>query len=485
MRKPVIRLNSAWVVVGLAVLLAAAVALVVTLTSSSPRASEVSQRLLTTADLPLGWSATISQSSSIDLPRNACLSTLTVNPTKHARGASSSFIERSGLPAMGEYLSKGPTVASEYASAVRALATCHALTFTQDKHTYRATISPITLASVGSGSAAYALQFAVGGLSVSTDIALFHTTSYLGELVYSDSAPPLAATVEALEREAAAKAEGKSPAVATTSIVSVRVRIARTSMGDVGYRMIGSGPPLILIMGYGGTMEVWDPQFVDALSQHHTVVIFDNAGVGESTALPSPLTIDAMANQTAALIKALGLERPDVLGWSMGGMIAQALAVEHPSLVGRLVLCATFPGTGTVKPSQLAINDLKSTSSTRQLSVLFPSNQAAAKESFTIAIGDYQPSSLTPSAVVNGQTNAVDKWFNGLDMAGTMTADIQSPTLVADGVLDRLDPTANDHRLAALIPHARLLLYPDAGHAFLFQDETSFVPVVDAFLSGA
>ena len=108
--------------------------------------------------------------------------------------------------------------------------------------------------------------------------------------------------------------------------------------------MIGSGPSLVLIMGYGGTMQTWDPRFVNTLAMHNQVVIFDNAGIGDTQALPAPLTIDAMADQTSALISALGLGRTDVLGWSMGGMIAQALAVRHPAQVRRLVLCATFPG---------------------------------------------------------------------------------------------------------------------------------------------
>ena len=134
---------------------------------------------------------------------------------------------------------------------------------------------------------------------------------------------------------------GSSPATpsspaSASSVVSAPVQLAHTTAGLVGYRIVGSGPPLVLVMGYAGTMEVWDPRFVDALAKHYRVVIFDNAGVGQTQALPAPLTIDAMADQTGALISALGLGRPDVLGWSMGGMIVQALAVRHPAQVRRL-----------------------------------------------------------------------------------------------------------------------------------------------------
>src|ERR1700761_6381799 len=156
---------------------------------------------------------------------------------------------------------------------------------------------------------------------------------------------------------AAPSACGSAPKAtpAVESVVSAPVRIAHTSLGAVGYRSVGSGPPLVLIMGYGLTMESWDPRLVHALAEHHRVVMFDNSGIGHTRPLPAPVSIGAMAGQASALITTLGLGRPDVLGWSMGGMIAQALAVLHPAQVRRLVLCATYPGTGAaVVPSATA-----------------------------------------------------------------------------------------------------------------------------------
>jgi pimeloyl-ACP methyl ester carboxylesterase len=268
-----------------------------------------------------------------------------------------------------------------------------------------------------------------------------------------------------------------------TGIVAVAVQTAHTKLGTVGYRSYGSGPPLVLIMGYGGTMESWDPRFVDALAKHHRVVVFDNAGIGDTHALASPLTIDAMSNQTSALIDSLHLGKPDVLGWSMGGMIAQALAVKHPTQVRRLVLCATFPGTGTVvQPPQAAINALSSTNPKTVAAALFPANQTAAAAAFGTAIAGY-PSAAAPSAaVISAQASAIKQWWDDADPAATRTAKITAPTLVADGTLDRLDPVINSHGLAKLIAKAKLVLYPDAGHAFLFQDQTAFTPVIESFL---
>jgi pimeloyl-ACP methyl ester carboxylesterase len=268
-----------------------------------------------------------------------------------------------------------------------------------------------------------------------------------------------------------------------TGIVAVAVQTAHTKLGTVGYRSYGSGPPLVLIMGYGGTMESWDSRFVDALAKHYRVVIFDNAGVGDTHALASPLTIDAMADQTSALIDSLHLGKPDVLGWSMGGMIAQALAVKHPTQVQRLVLSATFPGTGTVvQPTQAAINALSSTNPNTVAAALVPANQAAAAAAFGAAIAGY-PSAAAPSAaVITAQASAIKQWWDDADPAAARTAKITAPTLVADGTLDRLDPVINSHALAKLIHGAKLVLYPDAGHAFLFQDETAFIPVIESFL---
>jgi pimeloyl-ACP methyl ester carboxylesterase len=273
-----------------------------------------------------------------------------------------------------------------------------------------------------------------------------------------------------------------SPASAS-SVVSVPVRIAHTTLGPVGYRVVGSGPPLVMIMGYAGTMEVWDPRFVDALAQHYRVVIFDNAGVGQTQALPAPLTIDAMADQTSALISALGLGRPDVLGWSMGGMIAQALTVRHPAQVRRLVLCATFPGTGAaVVPSQAVVQAL---TSSNPGPYLYPANQAAAWDAFVAAISRYPAASSAPAAVIAAQGNASLGWFVGTDPAGRRIATIEVPTLIADGTADRIDATANDRVLAGLIGGSRMVLYPDAGHAFLFQEGTPFTSLVESFFGGA
>ena len=270
---------------------------------------------------------------------------------------------------------------------------------------------------------------------------------------------------------------GSSPGMApgTASVVSAPVRTAHTSLGAVSYRVVGTGPPLVLIMGYGWTMDDWDPLLVHALAHHNRVVMFDNSGTGQTQQLPPPYSIDAMANQTSALMDTLHLGRADVLGWSMGGMIAQALAVLHPAQVRRLILCATNPGNGqAVVPSATA----------RQDSSDFPANQAAASNAFKAAIAEYPPAPAVSLATKGVQGFAISDWWTGNDPAGHEVAKISAPTLIADGTDDQLAPAANDRILARLIPGARLVLYPDSGHAFLFQDWTRFASLVDSFLTG-
>jgi pimeloyl-ACP methyl ester carboxylesterase len=300
-----------------------------------------------------------------------------------------------------------------------------------------------------------------------------------------------AGTTAAPGRTTAAPAS-TTPASTTTAGVAARsievvdapTRIARTAAGPVGYREVGAGSPVVLIMGLSGSMDDWQPAFVSSLAAHHTVVVFDNAGVGQTAALPSPLSITAMANQTSELISALGLGRTAVLGWSMGGMIAQALAVLHPAQVSRLILAATQPGTGNALPVPAsAAAAVVSPNPGTVLSVLFPPGQARAEQAYAIGILRYPDFYQASRAITAAQGLAVQQWIAGNDPAGRQLAQLRLPTLVADGTEDQLDPVANDRLLADTIPAAKLLLYPDAGHAFLFQDLASFLRAVQQFLT--
>ena len=282
----------------------------------------------------------------------------------------------------------------------------------------------------------------------------------------------------------AAPGSTPAPTASGPSIVGTGVQTVRTADGTVAYRSLGTGTPLILLMGYGGSIDSWEPSFIDTLAAHYRVITPNNAGVGRTTTLSSPLTITAMAQQTSAFITALGLGPSNVLGWSMGGMIAQALTVLHPSQVHRLVLCATLPGDGDVTmPSAAALAKLADTSDpTALLSLLFPASASAATSAFVQGILSFPSPYQANQAAVAAQTVALQSWTSGAEPAGREIADIRVPTLVADGAEDPLGPRPDDQHLAATIPGAQLVIYPGAAHGFLFQDQSTFVPRLEQFL---
>jgi pimeloyl-ACP methyl ester carboxylesterase len=283
-------------------------------------------------------------------------------------------------------------------------------------------------------------------------------------------------------RAASSASPSSSPSTDPVSIVDAPTLVAHTALGEVGYREVGQGSPILLITGYSASMDNWAPSFVDALAAHHRVVVFDNAGVGETAALPGPLTISGMADQTSALIAALRLHRPTVLGWSMGGMIAQALAVRHPEQVGRLVLAATQAGDGRSLPvPAAAAAALNSPNPLVVLSVLFPADQSAAAQAYLAGILEYPGLYGASAAVRAEQTTAIDEWFAGQDPSGLEVGRIHVPIVVADGAQDALDPAPNAWILAHAVHGAQVLLFPDAGHAFLFQDSAEVVPLLDWF----
>lgn len=276
---------------------------------------------------------------------------------------------------------------------------------------------------------------------------------------------------------------------AAPSVISAPVQIAQTRDGAVGYRSVGRGPALVLIMGFTGTMDDWPPAFVDGLALTHRVIVFDNAGIGRTTMPAGTLTIDSMADQTDALISALHLGRVDVLGWSMGGMIAQALAVLHPWDVGRLVLGATVPGNGNVtQPGATVVNALAGAPSggaTALLSLLFPAGDTTDLNAYVESITAYPGFYLAPPSVMETQLGAIETWTLGTDPAGRRIGRIASQTLVADGTDDAIVPVANDYALTRAIPRSRLVLYPGAGHGFMFQDRVAWTEAVDEFLGGS
>lgn len=287
---------------------------------------------------------------------------------------------------------------------------------------------------------------------------------------------------------AVAVAASGAEAAPRPTAVTAQTRTVRVDGGlTLGYRVFGSGRPVVLIQGLSGSMDGWDPTFLDALAARgHRIVVFDNEGIGRSTTRPGTLSIRAMGDDTAALIRALGLRQPDVVGWSMGGMIAQSLAVRHPRSLRRLVLLATAPGDGKAVPplpDALALLTGQNANPAALLGFLFGPGHADAQAAYVrhiVARKNFAP--VAPPAVTALQTAASGVWIGGGDRSGKRISRLRMPVLVGGGALDHLLPVGNQRHLAAVIPHAQLVVYGDAAHGFFLQHARTFGPRLARFL---
>jgi pimeloyl-ACP methyl ester carboxylesterase len=267
------------------------------------------------------------------------------------------------------------------------------------------------------------------------------------------------------------------------SITDAPIRTVQAGQGKIGYRSVGEGRPLVLVMGLAGTMDAWPPGFVDALAARRRVITFDNEGIRHTTLGAGTLTIRRMADDAASLIRALRLRRADVLGWSMGGMIAQSLARRHPRLVRRLVLCATAPGDGRATPPAADVITQLVAGTANALQLLFPPGHDSAGRAYIKATTSYPNAAPGgPPEIVSAQTAATATWLGGGDPSGRPLRRLRLPVLVGGGALDRLLPVANQRYLARALPNATLRVYRDAAHGFLFQHRRAFLRQIQRFL---
>jgi pimeloyl-ACP methyl ester carboxylesterase len=261
---------------------------------------------------------------------------------------------------------------------------------------------------------------------------------------------------------------------------------------SMGYRTGGTGPALVMIIGRGATMAEWDPQFIAQFITDHRVVVFDNRGVGTSDN-PSTATLTAqqMAKDTLGLMNALDIKSADLLGWSMGGMIAQQVTIDAPGRVDRLVLCATSPGGSHAKqPSEAVQKEMDSPdlSTATLLTLSFPPDKAgltgAVNYAFRVATQpDLVPGSFTISSATRAnQEKATAQWKSADGGSYDELPGVRQPTFVLWGADDQVEPPYNDQLIVDRVPGARKMVFPDAGHGFLFQDAVPVGQAIRAFL---
>ena len=291
-----------------------------------------------------------------------------------------------------------------------------------------------------------------------------------------------------------ATAVGPPAVAASESVLLQPVQYVDVPGARLGYREAGQGRPLVLIVGFAVTMSEWEKGFVDELARHHRVILFDNRAVGTSTGSVRRLSVAQMARDTAAFIDKVVGGPADVLGWSMGGFIAQELAITSPSSVRRLVLTSTNcggPDSEQISAPVLAILSSPTATTEQRLGILFPPNRMADGEAWVASIGatfaanNYLPadSLIVPPATEQAQIRAIGPdWYGRGDGTCERLGQIAAPTLVAAGRQDEVIPSVNHRALVRGIPDATSRVYSDAGHAFLFQPGLRFARTVDRFL---
>jgi pimeloyl-ACP methyl ester carboxylesterase len=269
----------------------------------------------------------------------------------------------------------------------------------------------------------------------------------------------------------------------TQFVESNRIRFA--------YRRFGkpNGVPLVFNQHFRGTMDYWDPAVTDGLAMHREVILFNNAGVSSSSG-EAPTSVQEMAANATAFIEALGLTKVDVLGFSIGGMVAQEIAVQAPDLARRLILVGTGPRGADMSTSKsaeifagaydppehlwLAVHFSQSSSS-RVAGLAFLKRKLLRK--------DRDPEVTDEAGAA--QREAITKYYRPAASALDYLKDIRQPTLIVQGSNDVIVPTVNSYILQQNLPNAELIVYPDANLGSFYQYPELFVSQADQFLTSA
>jgi pimeloyl-ACP methyl ester carboxylesterase len=271
-------------------------------------------------------------------------------------------------------------------------------------------------------------------------------------------------------------------------------RVAADSGIEYAYRTLGEGDvPLVLLQHFRGNLDNWDPALIDALAADRRVVTFDNVGVGATTGT-TPNTAEAMARGAIAFLEAMEFQRVDLLGFSLGSFVAQEIALIRPDLLRRVVLASSAPqgaaGMHGWAPEVIGAVGVPEVTPQGYLSVFFAptdtsreQGQQAAGRIFGARTNDRDEPTTWQTR--QAQYDAVCSWGIPNHSLLQRVAAIDLPVFVANGDSDPMILPRYSYLLAGLLPDARVTIYPDSAHGFLFQHHGQFAADVNAFLNEA
>ena len=276
----------------------------------------------------------------------------------------------------------------------------------------------------------------------------------------------------------------------TTSHQDAATRTVRVDGTSFAYRDLGprTGTPVIFLNHLAAVLDNWDPRVVDGIASQRRVITFDNRGVGASEGR-TPSSISQMAKDAVAFIRALGLDEVDLLGFSMGGFVAQVIAEDQPDLVRKIILAGTGPagGEGIDKVTLLTYLDVARGALTFRDAkyYLFFTKTANGRSQARAFLKRLKERTENRDKAISipsfrAHLKAIHGW--GVQQPTDLSR-IQHQVFVANGDHDRMVPTRNSADLARRLPNARLKIYPDAGHGGIFQHHTEFVPEALDFLT--
>lgn len=268
-----------------------------------------------------------------------------------------------------------------------------------------------------------------------------------------------------------------------------------SAANDIEYAYRDTGPenaggvPLVLLQHFRGNLDNWDPALIDTLASTRRVITFDNTGVGGSTGT-TPNTVEQMAHDAIAFMAALDLGQVDLLGFSIGSFVAQQIALTRPAIVRRLVLASAAPqgasGMHGWAPEVIGAVGPPEPNPGGYLGVFFapsPSSRQAGQEALRRMYARTEDRDAATSwATREAQYDAVCTWGIPDHAKLQRLSCLTMPVFVADGDSDPMILPHYSYLLAGLIPHARVRIYPDSAHGFLFQHHVDFAADVETFL---